>query len=150
MPSNLLPSARNGVVGVIDPDAYAAGTYTSGWIDMQDFFSVMGIVLVGDMVATSTVDAKFQQATSVGGAGAKDVAGAAITQLTQSGTDDNKQAVINLSQGDLDFNNGFRWVRLSMTVAAAASDAGAVVIGFDNRYGGANTVDASTVDEVVA
>jgi len=150
MPSNLNPSARVGVVGVIDPDAYAAGTYTTGWIDMQDYFSVMGIVLVGDMVSNSTVDAKFQQATSSGGAGVKDVTGSAIAQLTQAGTDDNKQVAINLHQSDLDYNNGFRWVRLSMTVATAASDSGAVVVATDNRYGAATSVDATTVDEVVS
>jgi hypothetical protein len=37
MLSNLNPSARTSVVGVIDPDAYAASTVTTGWIDMQDW-----------------------------------------------------------------------------------------------------------------
>jgi hypothetical protein len=147
---NLNPSARIGVVGVIDPDAYAAGTYTTGWIDMQDYFALMGVVMVGDMVASSTVDGKFQQATDSSGTGVKDVTGSAITQLTKAGTDDNKQVAINLRQSDLDRNNNFRFVRLSMTVATAASDAGGIVIATDTRYGAGTDTDATTVDEVVS
>lgn len=148
--NNLNPSARASVVGVIDPDAYAADTYTTGWIDMQDWFSVLAILMLGDMVATSTLNAKFQQATDGAGAGAKDIAGAAIAALTQVGVDDNKQAVINVTTGDLDFNAGFRFVRLSATIAAAASDFGAVVVGLDPRYGDAAAGDLASVDEIVA
>jgi hypothetical protein len=150
MLSNLTASARAAIVGVIDPDAYAAGTVTTGWIDIQDYFTLLGVIFAGDLGSSATVDAKFQQATDSSGTGVKDVTGSAITQLTQAGTDDNKQALINLSSADLDYNNGFRYVRLSMTVATATSDAGAVVIGLDPRYGAANAADASTVDEIVS
>lgn len=150
MASNLNPSARTSVVGVIDPDAYAASTVTTGWIDMQDWFSVLGVLMAGDIVSTGTIDAKFQQATDDAGAGAKDVTGSAITQLTQAGTDSNKQVLINLQQGDLDFNNSFRFVRLSATLGTAGADFGAVVIGLDRRYGAATDGDATTVDEVVS
>lgn len=150
MNGNLLPSARAGVVGVIDPDAYAAGTVETGWIDMQDFFGLMAILMVGDMVSTATLDAKFQQATSDAGAGAKDVAGSAITQLTQAGTDANKQAVVNLAQANLDRENGFRYVRLSATLGAAGADFAAVVLALDPRYGAANAGDLASVDEIVS
>jgi hypothetical protein len=149
MNSNLLASARAAVVGIIDPDAYAAGTYTTGWIDMQDWYSLLAIVAVGDMVATATLNAKFQQASDSGGTGAKDVTGAAITALTQAGTDDNKQALINLDQGSLDFNNGFRYVRLSVTLGTAGADAAAFVLGLDPRNGAANAGDIAAVDEIV-
>lgn len=148
MLSNLNPSARTSVVGVIDPDAYAAGTYTTGWIDMQDWFSLLAIISVGDFVATGVLNAKFQQASDGSGTGAKDITGAAVTALTQAGTDDNKQALINLNTGDLDFNNGFRFVRLSATLTVAGADLSALVIGLDRRYGTATTGDAATVDEV--
>jgi hypothetical protein len=150
MASNLNPSARTSVVGVIDPDAYAASTVTTGWIDMQDWFALLAVLMVGDFVATSTLNAKFQQATAADGTGAKDVTGSAITALTQAGTDDNKQALINLNSGDLDFNNGFRWVRLSATLGTAGADFGAVVVGLDRRYGAATDGDSATVDEVVS
>jgi hypothetical protein len=77
------------------------------------------------------------------------VSGSAITQLTEAGTDSNKQALVNLKTSDLDYNNGFRWVRLSVTLATAGADFGAVVIGLDRRYGAATDGDAATVDEVV-
>lgn len=149
MNSNVKPSDRVAVVGNIDPDAYSTGTYTTGWIDMSKFLSIMAIVQAGTLGASATLDAKIQQATSAAGAGAKDITGKAITQLTQAGTDSDKQAVINLFADELDINNGFTHVQLSITVGTAASDAGAIVLGFDPRSDVASASDASTVDEIV-
>lgn len=139
------------VVGNIDPDAYAAGTVTSGWIAAKDFQRFLAIVQAGDLGASATLDAKLEQATDAAGTGAKDVTSKAITQLTQAGTDSNKQALINLDpQKDLDRDNGFDYFRLSMTVGTAASDAGGVVLGYAARQGVASDTDVSTVDEIVA
>lgn len=149
MYSNLTPSQRAAIVGAIDPDAYAAGTYTTGWVDASDFYTFLALVSVGDLGTSATVDAKIQQATSAAGAGAKDLAGAAITQLTQAGSDSNVQALINIRSDSLDINAGFTHVRLSLTVGTAASDAGALLLGFDPRYGPANVADAATVAEIV-
>ncbi|MBR9764804.1 MAG: hypothetical protein GYB53_15065 [Rhodobacteraceae bacterium] len=146
----LLPSDRAAVVGVIDPDAYAANTYTTGWISMSAFQSIMACIMAGDLGASATVDAKIEQATDDSGSDAKDVAGAAITQLTKAGSDDNKQAVINCNAEDLDLANDFTHARLSVTVATAACDVGAVVLGFDPRYGPASDSDLASVDEIVA
>lgn len=138
------------VVGVIDPDAYAAGSYSTGWIKADKFARYLAAVLVGDMVATSTVDAKLEQASSGSGTGVKDISGRAITQLTQAGTDDNKQAMIDLIPANhMDIAGGFFWFRLTMTVATAASDAGGLVLGVTPVDGPAFNSDASTVDEVV-
>lgn len=147
---NLNPSARQSIVGVIDPDAYAASTITSDWIDMAKFYALLAIVMAGDMGASATIDAKIQQATDASGTGAKDVTGLAITQLTKAGSDDNKQVEINVQQGDLDKNNGFRFVRLSMTIATAACDAAGLIIGLNPRYGDGTGNDLTTVDEVVS
>lgn len=148
--ANILPSHRAAIVGAIDPDAYAAGAVSSGWIKAADFHDYMAAVMVGAMAATSTVDAKLEQATDGSGTGVKDIAGKAITQLTAAGTDDDKQAIINLRQEELDINNGFTHFRLTMTVAVAASDAGALVLGMEPRYGPASDNDAASVDEIVA
>lgn len=145
----LRPSDRAAVVGVIDPDAYTANTYTTGWIAMADFERIMAIVMAGDLGTSATVDAKIEQATDGSGTGAKDVSGKAITQLTQAGTDSNKQAIINMRAEELDVANGFTHVRLSMTVATATSDAGAIVLGFDAREMPASDNDLSSVDEIV-
>ncbi|MDB5458145.1 MAG: hypothetical protein JWP92_3730 [Caulobacter sp.] len=150
MNSNLNPSARASVVGVIDPDAYAAGTYTTAWVDMQDWYALLAVPMVGDFVATGVLNAKFQQATDAAGAGVKDVVGGAITAMTQAGTDDNKQALVNLLPSDLDYNAGFRFARFSATLSTAGADFGAVVLGLSPRYGDATANDAATVDEVVS
>jgi hypothetical protein len=137
------------LAGVIDPDAYAAGTYTTAWVSAKNFAMLAALVSVGDMVATSTVNAKLEQATSSGGAGAKDITGKAITALTQAGADDNKQAWINVKPEELDVDNGFAFVRLSMTVATAASDSGGFLFGYAPSRGPATDVDLTSVDEVV-
>jgi len=132
-----------------DPDAYSASTVTTGWIAMKDFGALMAVVMAGTLGSSATLDAKFEQASDGSGTGAKDITGAAITQLTQAGTDSDKQAVINLRRDDLDMANDFTHVRLSMTVGTAASDAGAVVLAVDPNYAPASDNDASTVDEIV-
>ena len=145
---NILPSNEAVLAGVIDPDAYAAGTYTSGWVHMGTYEAIQAIVMVGTMATNSTVDAKLEQATDSSGTGAKDISGKAITQLTEAGTDSDKQAIINCRSDELDVANGFDYVRLSMTVATAASDSGGIVLGHYARYQPAT--DATTVDEVVS
>lgn len=145
------PSDRFAVAGAIDPDAYTAATYTTGWISMATFNEIMAVVMAGTLGASATLDAKIEQATDSGGTGAKDVAGAAITQLTQAGTDESdKQAIINLWAEDLDVDNDFTHVRLSVTVGTATSDMGAVVFGRCARYGPASDSDAASVAEIVA
>ena len=147
---NIKPSDRAGVLACIDPDAYAAGTQVTAWIDVTNFFNFLAIIMAGDLGAAATINAKLEQATSNAGAGAKDVTAKAITQLTQGGTDkSNTQSLINCSQYDLDFANGFKFVRLSMTVAVASSDAGALLMGFDARYNTASDNDSSAVNEAI-
>lgn len=137
------------VVGAIDPDAYVASTVTSGWIDSSDYMAFAAIVMAGTLGTSATLDAKIEQASDSSGTGAKDLTGAAITQLTQAGTDSDKQAVIQFRSEDLDLDNGFNHFRLSMTVAVATSDAGGLVLGYKARQAPASDGDASTVDEIV-
>jgi hypothetical protein len=144
---NIKPSNDAVLAGIFDPDAYAAGTYTSGWVDMGNYDSLQAIIAVGDMVATATLDAKLEQATSSGGAGAKDITVKAITQLTQAGTDDNKQAIINCRSDEIDVAGGFRYVRLSCTLGTAGADLVGLILGHNARWQPA--ADLATVDEVV-
>lgn len=144
---NSLPSERAAVVGVIDPDAYAASTVTTDYIPLKNFHRFMATLLVGDIVSTGTVDAKLIGYTSAAGAGAADIPGSAITQLTQAGTDSNKQAVINLNTDSL-AGTAFTHFRLSVTMGTAGADLGAVVFGFDPRHAPASDSDVATVDEI--
>lgn len=145
----LRPSDMAAIVGVIDPDAYAAGTYTTGWISMSDFQSIMAVVSVGDMGASATIDAKLEQASDGTGTGAKDVNNGAMTQLTQVGPDSNKQVAIQCYAEDLDLANEFTHARLSVTVAVAASDMSAIVVGSAPRYAPASENDLTSVAEIV-
>lgn len=150
MNHNLLPSDRAAIVGVINPSSQAAGALSTAWVDMAAFMSIMAIVQAGALGASATLDAKLEQATSAAGAGAKDIAGKAIVQLTKAGTDDNKQAIVNLRSEELDIANGFTHARLTVTNAVAASLTAALVLGFDRRYGAASAGDLASVDEIVA
>lgn len=147
---NIPGSDEVAVVGCIDPDAYTAAGYSTGWVDMRVWQKIMGIVMAGTLGSSATLDGKLEQATDGSGTGAKDITGKAITQLTQAGTDSDKQAIINCRADELDIANGFTHARLTMTVGTATSDAGALLMGMIARYRNAAANDAATVDEIVA
>ena len=140
-------SEQAAVVATIDPDAYTAAAYTSDWVADGDFHKVMAVLCVGEMQATSTVDLKLQEATDASGTGAQDLSGYAITQLTQAGSDSDKQAIIEIATDAL--SDGFTHVAAVMTVGTAASDAGVTILGVDGRYGPASDSDLASVAEIV-
>jgi len=148
MNPNILPSNDAVLAGIIDPDAYAASTVTSGWVSLVTYEAIQAIVMAGTLGSSATIDAKLEQASDSGGTGAKDITGKAITQLTQAGTDSDKQAIINCRSDELDVANGFTHVRLSMTIGTATSDAGGLILGHYARYQPAT--DLASVDEVVS
>jgi len=148
---NCLPSEAAALVAVIDPDAYAAATTVSDYADMGKFERIMFIISVGEMAATATLDAVIKQATTSAGAGAKNLTTSkAITQLTQAGTDSDKQVIINVLAEDLDMANNFDQGAISVTGAVAASDYGVVALGFNPRYAPASDNDLASVDEIVS
>lgn len=150
MTPNALGSEKLAIAGVIDPDAYTADTYETGWISMADREQILAQILVGTMGTNATVDAKLEQAQDDGGTNAKDITGKAITQLTQAGTDDSdKQAQIDCRSEELDVEGGFTHVRLSVTIGTAAVDLGATVLGLHHRYGPASDHNLASVAESV-
>jgi len=146
---NTLGSECVAVGGMIDPDANTAGALTSDYVSMNDFETVMAVIMAGTLGASATLDAKLVQATDSSGTGVKDISGKAITQLTQAGTDSDKQAVINCRAEDLDIDNSFTHVAIIMTTATATSDSAAVLLGLNPRRAPASDYDLSTVDEIV-
>lgn len=127
------------VQGLIEPVA-GASTYTTSWFDAGDACAWEAIVSAGT-VGTS-VDAKIEQATDGSGTGAKDLTGAAITQLTAAGS-----ALIQFKAGDLDTANDFTHVRLSITTVGATSVAAGVLQAVNARY--APLAAGAKVDETV-
>lgn len=146
MNPNLKPSDQMTLLDVIDPVS-TSSTAATAWLSMATVGAMMATVMVGAMGTGATLDAKLQQATDTNGTSAKDITGKAITQLTEAGTDANKQAIINLYSEELDVNNGFDCVRLLMTAATATCQIGALVQGCCGRY--LPLTDATSVDEIV-
>lgn len=136
------------LAAVINPVSQGIGTATSGWVDMRDAKRLLALVAIGVFGAAATVDAKLQQATDGAGTGAKDITSKAITQLLAAGGN-NRQALINLADDELDASNGFRFVQLSITVGAAATlIAGAVLLG--TSFETADAFNPASVAQVVA
>lgn len=143
------PSEAVAIVGSIDPRLAVPAAYSTAYVAAKNFHQFLAQIAVGALVATSTVNAKLEQATSAAGAGVKDVPGKAITALTAAGADDNKQALINLRGEELDVDGGFAFVRLTVTVAAANANIAGTLLGCEARNGPASDHDAASVDEIV-
>ena len=134
MTVNVEPKSRYSVEDVLDPASVAPGTVQSAWIDMKELGFLSTILEVGTMATDATLDALLEQATDGAGADAKAVTGKALTQLTEAGGDSDTQAVIDVGEEDLDIANNFRYVRLSVTVAADAVFLSALLLGFNATY----------------
>lgn len=142
-------SQRLAVAATIDPQSAAAGTYDSDGIDMSKFTRAIFVLLLGAIAAGGTVDAKLQG--SADNSSFADIAGKALTQLTDADADDNKQAVLEISAEELvAASSTYRYVRLRVTTAVAAALIAAVGLAGDARQQPASADDLSTVDEIVA
>ena len=98
------------VLAKYDPQSLAAGTVTIGPFQTNNARRFLALIQVG-AIGTS-VDAKFQAATTSGGT-YTDIPGATITQITTS----NKVAELELRSESLEslLGIGYQWVRLSIT-----------------------------------
>ncbi len=128
----------------LDPDAYASGAATTTGapeIDTRGFTECAFIVMAGDLGSSGTVDVQIQE-SATSGSGYTDITGAAITQLTQAGSDDNKHVVIRL-----DLRKRLRYLITEFTIGTAASDlAIACVLAGGNEF----PVSTTDADEVVS
>ncbi|MCZ2112793.1 MAG: hypothetical protein LC131_02900 [Anaerolineae bacterium] len=136
------------VVACIDPDAYGTGAQTSDWIDMSKFERVAFIVQAGTLGSSATLDFKVQQSKLANGSSPADISGKAITQLTEAGTDSDKQVVVSVEASEL--SDGYRYIAGLMTVGVASSDAGVVAVAMNPNYGPVSDYDLASVAELVA
>ena len=146
--TNSKASEMLAILATIDPASQSAGTATTGWVSVANHHGLLAVVQTGVLGTSATVDAKLQQATDSTGAGAKDVAGRAITQIVKA-TGDNKQALINLKPEELDTLNGFGFVRVALTVGVAASITGAQLLGVNPRFAPADSGNHAAVVQVI-
>lgn len=137
------------IIGTVDPDANAAGTVTTDEIDMSKWERVAFIVMAGALGTNATVDFAVKGgATSSAGSQATAITGKAITQLTEAGTDSDKQAVVEVSADEV-AAQALRYIEGSLVTATATSDSGVLVLGRPRHYGPASDADLASVDEIV-
>ena len=136
------------VLGTIDPVSQGVGSVVTSWIPASNHERFLALIQTGVLGTSATVDAKLIQAKDSSGTGSKDVTGKAITQIVKA-SGDNKQALINLRAEELDINNGFTYVALSITVGAAASLVGGVVLGGTARQYPASISNQAAVAQIV-
>lgn len=137
------------VVDCIDPDAYGTGAVNGDVIDMKHHRRVLFVVMAGDLGSSATLDFAVNGDTASNGSFATAITGKAITQLTQAGTDSDKQALVEVTAEQV-AAQGLRYIRGTMTVGAATSDCGVVTLADFSRYSPASEYDLSSVDEIVA
>jgi len=146
---NAKGSEQLSILATLDPGNQAPGVTNTGWVSLSTHHGLLALVQTGALATGATVDAKLQQAQDTNGTGAKDVAGKSIAQLTQASNGANRQALINLRPEELDVNNGFVFVRLVVTVAAAAANTSAQLLGVNPRLASAETANQAAVAQIV-
>jgi hypothetical protein len=114
---------------------------TPSWIYVGNLQALQAKIMTGVMSATSTVTVNVQQATSSGGAGAKNITGKTLS-LTQAGGNSGQINTIDFRPQDLDTNNGFCYVQINAVVAAAASLLAMELLG-EARFEAVNAAGAS-------
>ena len=144
-----LPSEQVAVVGQIVPAAKTAVTGYSiltDYVSLAKFYQYLVILHVGAIAASGTVNAKVRVFTSATGAGAADVSGLAITQLTA--TDDNKLVLLNIQAAEL-LAAGKTHFNLAVLNGVTTNGLSAVILGLHPHYGPASDHDLAAVDEIV-
>lgn len=142
------PAERVAVLVAVTGTASSTPLLTA-WVSAQYAQQLLLIALLGDMAA-ETIDISLQQATSSGGAGAKNLK--AATQLAASaGANDSKQVTIGCDSNDLDADGGFSFVAGRIVTGGATGGVVSMVVeGHGLRYMPAANFDNATVIQVVA
>ena len=153
-----LPSEGLPVVASLDPANYttqtgsqSSGDHYTDIVDMQNHRKVMFVVNVGAFgTAGSVVCDLIEMATSYGSNGTT-ITGKSATALVETGSDDNKQVVLNLDQ--VEMTATYRYAACKMTATSGTCYISAVGIGLDSRFADSlistSYGDLSSVDEIV-
>lgn len=140
---------RLALIGTIDPDAYSADTYQSDEIDMSNFRRVLFILSVGEMGSSATFDFEINGGASTNpGSHATLVTGKDATQLTQAGTDSDKQVIIEVSAEEA-AAQGLQFLEAEVIVGTAACDLAVIVLGEPAHYSDTAGLDLASVDEII-
>lgn len=132
---------KNAVLDRIQIAAHGGGVSTD-WVSLMNYHRAAVVVDVGAL--GNTLDVAIWQATNLAGAGAKIVAGKAITQL--GAADDNSHCCIELQTEELDVDGGFDCIRVQTVNGAAGNIYGVTIYATEARFGPPSTANW---DEVV-
>lgn len=102
------------------PDNWTVAAHNSAAYDAADFRYAVVVLNAGTVGASGTVNCKVQESAD-GSTGWADVSGAAFTQVTASNDD---AAYV----GSIRLDHRLRYIRVVMTVAVAACDAGTTIL----------------------
>jgi hypothetical protein len=114
------------------PDSRAAAVYNTNWAACHTHHRFIVELLVGDMAQGATIDLALQEATDDTGTNAANIAGKAITQLTQAGGDGDDACVIEVRMEEL--TPGYDYVRAVLTIGGGACDTALIGLGVVARY----------------
>lgn len=148
MNPNVKLSEKIAILATIDSINAGVGTTVSTYVSLTNFHQVAALLKTGVMGAAGTIDAKLVQATSAAGAGSKDITGKAITQIVKA-SGDSSQVLIEVHGSELDVNNAFAFVALSVTVGVAASQLDVTMIGSVPRFASASASNQAGVKQIV-
>lgn len=118
----------------------------SAYVFAGNYHRFAVVIDVGDMGSSATFDVQLEQATDDADGGLKDIAGKALTQLTQASGDGNDIFCIELKGEEMDQDNGFDYFRVEFTPGTAAVEFSAVIYGLVPRYA---PVPSTAWEEVV-
>ena len=145
---NAKPSELISILATIDPVSQGVGTVLTAYVPVKNHHTFLALVDVGVFGASATVDAKLRQAQDASGTGVKDITGKAITQLLAAGGN-NRQVELNMKTADLDTENGFAFICLSVTVGTAATLISAALFGTNPRFADGAALNQAGVAQVV-
>jgi hypothetical protein len=116
------------------PDSFGAATRNSAWANMENYHRGWLVLIVGDMQQGATLDVLLREATDALGTGAANIAGKAITQLTQAGGDGNDIICIELQTEEMNVPANYDFVGVQVVIAGAAVEYSYVFFACETRY----------------
>jgi len=132
------------MVQALHADNRAIGVYNTGWAAAHTHHRFVVLLDVGEMAQGATVDFVLQEATDALGTNAANIAGKAITQLTQAGGDGDDLIVMECRMEEM--TPGYDYVRGVLTIAGGAVECALLGIGVVARY---VPVPTGTITEIV-
>jgi len=116
------------------PALKSVAVHSTVWIPMANHQRIVFLIITGAMTAGSTVDFKVREALTAAGGTPLDVAGKAITQLTQAGGDGNDLIAVEVRTEELTVNTDYAWVQGQLTVGTDTCYATVLPLRFIPNY----------------